>query len=135
MSSFSDDGESSASVQAFDAILAGSFANYLTLSKKIGDDVAKHSVMVEEAFKAQRAFLVVAAKSKKPDDAAMPELLKPTSDKISEVQDFREKNRRSQQFNHLSSVSESICALGWVTVVCSVIAIFMLSPLHLVFMV
>ena len=112
-----DDGESSASVQAFDAIIAGSFQTYLNLSKKIGDDVAKHSLMVEAAFKAQRAYLVVAAKSKKPDDSVLPELLKPTSDKICEIQDFREKNRRSSQFNHLSSISESIPALGWVTVV------------------
>lgn len=111
-----NDGESSASVQAFDAIIAGSFQTYLNLSKKIGDDVAKHSLMVEAAFKAQRAYLVVAAKSKKPDDSVLPELLKPTSDKICEIQDFREKNRRSSQFNHLSSISESIPALGWVTV-------------------
>ena len=67
----SDDGESSASVQAFDAILAGPFQTYLTLAKKIGDDVAKHGVMVEAAFKAQRDFLVVAAKSQKPSDAGI----------------------------------------------------------------
>ena len=67
----SDDGESSASVKAFDAILAGPFQTYLTLAKKIGDDVAKHGVMVEAAFKAQRDFLVVAAKSQKPSDAGI----------------------------------------------------------------
>ena len=33
------------------------------------------------------------------------------------TQDFREKNRRSEFFNHLSALSESIPALGWVTVV------------------
>jgi len=111
-----NDGESSASVQAFDAIIAGPFQTYLTLSKKIGDDVAKHSAMVEAAFKAQRDYLVVAAKSQKPADAVLPELLKPTSDKICEIQDFREKGRRSNHFNHLSAISESIPALGWVTV-------------------
>ena len=45
------------------------------------------------------------------------DLLKPTSDQISGVQDFREKNRGSQYFNHLSTISESIPSLGWVTVV------------------
>ena len=49
--------------------------------------------------------------------AVMPELLKPTSDKIGEIQEFREKNRRSTHFNHLSGISESIPALGWVAVV------------------
>jgi len=39
-------------------------------------------------------------------------LLKPISDKISEIQEFREKNRRSEMFNHLSAISESITALG-----------------------
>ena len=58
-------------MQAFDAILAGPFQTYLTLAKKIGDDVAKHGVMVEAAFKAQRDFLVVAAKSQKPPDAGI----------------------------------------------------------------
>ncbi len=46
-------------------------------------------------------------------------LLEPTSTQIRAIQDFREKHRGSQQFNHLSAVSESIAALGWVTVVSS----------------
>ncbi len=33
---------------------------------------------------------------------------------IQEVQAFREKNRSSPLFNHLSAVSESVPALGWV---------------------
>lgn len=33
------------------------------------------------------------------------------------VQNLREKNRGSKQFNHLSAVSESIPALGWVAMV------------------
>lgn len=44
------------------------------------------------------------------------ELLKPTSDQITAIQNFREKNRTSQFFNHLSAISESIPALGWVCV-------------------
>merc|ERR1711962_1873188 len=39
-----------------------------------------------------------------------------TSDKISEIQAFREKSRRSDFFNHLSAISESVPALGWVLV-------------------
>merc|ERR1711944_285807 len=63
-----------------------------------------------------REFLVIASKSKKPADKDLQSLLLPLSNKISEIQDFREKNRRSVYFNHLSAVSESIPALGWVTV-------------------
>ena len=39
-------------------------------------------------------------------------LLSPISNKIQEITEFREKNRRSEYFNHLSAISESIAALG-----------------------
>lgn len=107
---------SSASLQAFDQIVTGSFQNYLDLSKKIGDDVAKQASTVESAFTAQRVFLGVAAGAKKPTDQELAVLLKPTSDKINEIQTHREAQRRSQFFNHLSAISESISALGWVAV-------------------
>jgi len=43
-------------------------------------------------------------------------LLAPMSTQIQQIQDFREKNRGSPFFNHLSAISESIPALGWVAV-------------------
>ncbi|XP_064480305.1 adenylyl cyclase-associated protein 1-like isoform X2 [Ornithodoros turicata] len=106
----------SASVQAYDSVLSGALHNYVTLSKKIGAEVATHADMVTKAFQVQRQFLTIAAKSREPDKNALRELLKPTSDQIQAVQDFREKNRTSKLFNHLSAVSESIPALGWVTI-------------------
>jgi adenylyl cyclase-associated protein len=58
------------------------------------------------------------ARSKKPADNVVQDLLKPTSDLISQAQDFREKHRsKKEAFNHLSAVSEGIPALGWVMVV------------------
>ena len=39
-------------------------------------------------------------------------LLSPISNKLQEITEFREKNRRSEYFNHLSAISESIAALG-----------------------
>jgi adenylyl cyclase-associated protein len=64
----------------------------------------------------QRHFLIVASRSKAPAEADLVKLLAPTSQAIQEIQSFREKNRRSTMFNHLSAISESIPALGWVTV-------------------
>jgi len=105
-------------VQAFDTVVSGAnLAKFLDLSAQIGGDVAKHGDMVRSAFAAQRDFVAMAAKAKQPSQAEMPALLKPTSDKIAEIQNFRESNRRSQLFNHLSAISESIPALGWVAVV------------------
>jgi len=106
----------SAAVSAYDEILSSSFKQFTELSTKLGGDVATIGKMVEEAVKAQRVFLTLASKSKQPDAKDLQMLLKPTSDKISQIQEFREKNRRSEYFNHLSAISESIPALGWVAV-------------------
>lgn len=108
--------DAAASVAAFDEIFSANYKQFSDLCKKIGGDVATVGAMVDQAFKAQREFLSAASKSKQPAGPALQQLLKPTSDKISEIQAFREKSRRSDFFNHLSAISESIPALGWVAV-------------------
>jgi adenylyl cyclase-associated protein len=103
-------------VVAFDDLLSDAFVTYVSLSAKIGGAVKTHSDMVSKAVQTQRQFLVLAAKSRKPNDATLVALLKPTSEQITQIQDFREKNRTNEHFIHLSAISESIPALGWVTV-------------------
>lgn len=61
--------------------------------------------------------MTLATQCSQPDVNKQTELLKPTSNQITAILDFREKNRGSQYFNHLSAISESIPALGWVCVV------------------
>lgn len=56
-----------------------------------------------------------------PSDSDKQKLLLPTSKKIQEIQTLREKNRGSPFFNHLSAISESIPALGWVAVVSNIL--------------
>lgn len=68
-------------------------------------------------FRAQLQYLSQASQSRKPTAAEEQQLLQPTSKFITAVQEYREKHRTSQLFNHLSAISESIPALGWVTVV------------------
>uniref|UniRef100_A0AAX7U1I2 Adenylyl cyclase-associated protein n=1 Tax=Astatotilapia calliptera TaxID=8154 RepID=A0AAX7U1I2_ASTCA len=80
------DGGLSQCVEAFDVLMSGPVSDYLNNSRAIGSEVEKH------------------------------DLLKPISDHIQEIQSFRERNRGSSLFNHLSAVSESIPALGWVAV-------------------
>lgn len=106
----------SMSVAAFNDILAGPLNNYLQLSNKIGGDVAAHAKLVKEAFQLQHQYLVLASQNKDPGTSEKSRLLTPTSTKISDIQTLREKNRASPFFNHLSAISESIPALGWVTV-------------------
>ncbi|XP_044149352.1 adenylyl cyclase-associated protein 2 [Bufo gargarizans] len=109
-------GGSAPYVEAFDALVTGSLEQYLKNSKILGGDVETHATLVENAFKAERVFLVYASQHQQPSEAELALLLKPISEKILEVQTFREKNRGSQMFNHLSAISESIPALGWIAV-------------------
>ncbi|XP_053760848.1 adenylyl cyclase-associated protein 2 isoform X2 [Panthera pardus] len=78
------------SVEAFDKLMNSMVAEFLQKSRILAGDVETHN-----------------------DVAA---LLKPISEKIQEIQTFRERNRGSKMFNHLSAVSESIPALGWIAV-------------------
>uniref|UniRef100_A0A1A7XVP4 Adenylyl cyclase-associated protein n=1 Tax=Iconisemion striatum TaxID=60296 RepID=A0A1A7XVP4_9TELE len=107
-------GAVSAYVEAFDVIVSGPVAQYVALSQQIGGDVQKHADMMKLAFSNQRQLLVTASSSQKPSDAVLATLLQPVSKAIQQVQAFREQNRTSPLFNHLSAVSESVPALGWV---------------------
>ncbi|KAK5639479.1 hypothetical protein RI129_011971 [Pyrocoelia pectoralis] len=104
------------SVIGYQDLIQGSLAAYVKLSKELGGDVAEHALIVEKAFQAQLQFLVMASQSRMPSQSEQICLLQPTSQQISAIQEFREKHRSSPFFNHLSAISESIPALGWVTV-------------------
>ncbi|XP_063154980.1 adenylyl cyclase-associated protein 2 [Candoia aspera] len=94
----------------------GSIAEFVKNSKILDGDVKTHAEMVHAAFQAQRAFLRLTSHYQEPQESEVAILLKPISDKIHEIQMFRERNRGSNMFNHLSAVSESIPALGWITI-------------------
>ncbi|XP_055376165.1 adenylyl cyclase-associated protein 1 [Condylostylus longicornis] len=104
------------SVNGYEDIILGPLTQYINVSNKIGGDVAKHAALVGKAFDAQFAYIKLTSQNAQPPQNKQMELLKPTSDQIAAIQDFREKNRTSQYFNHLSAISESIPALGWVCV-------------------
>ncbi|XP_018420024.1 PREDICTED: adenylyl cyclase-associated protein 1 [Nanorana parkeri] len=101
-------------VHAYDSLVSGSVEDFLKLSKEIGGDVQKQAELVRTAITLQREVLVKASQFQQPDEKDLAALLTPLSRQIQSVQDFREKNRGSKQFNHLSAVSESVPALGWV---------------------
>ncbi|XP_025830665.1 adenylyl cyclase-associated protein 1-like, partial [Agrilus planipennis] len=104
------------SVQGFQNIIQGPLAHYLNISLQIGGDVAEQSKYVKNAFDAQFQYLVFASQNRQPAQADQIAFLQPTSQQISNIQDYREKHRTSPFFNHLSAISESIPALGWVTI-------------------
>ncbi|KAJ0182452.1 hypothetical protein K1T71_001821 [Dendrolimus kikuchii] len=104
------------SVNGYQDLVQGPLRTYLELSKQIGGDVATHAQLVNAAFQAQLLYIQLAATQGKPSQADEVQLLAPTSEQISAIQQYREKNRASTFFNHLSAISESIPALGWVAV-------------------
>uniref|UniRef100_A0A8C5DL23 Adenylyl cyclase-associated protein n=1 Tax=Gouania willdenowi TaxID=441366 RepID=A0A8C5DL23_GOUWI len=110
------DEDNSQCVETFDVLLRGPVSEYLNHSRALGGDVEKHAAMVNDAFQTQRTFLTMASTHQVPAKTELQDLLKPISDHIQEIQNFRERNRGSCFFNHLSAVSESIPALGWVAV-------------------
>lgn len=104
------------SVQGYKDIIDGPLANYAKISREIGGDVAKQADVVIDVFNAQLSYIQLAGSRSAPEASEQVTLLGPTSSKIQAIQSMRESNRTSQFFNHLSAISESIPALGWVTV-------------------
>ena len=81
-----------------------------------GEDVKTAAGLFRAAIEAQKNFLLVAAKHSCPADSDLQKVLEPQVKAITATTEFREKNRRSAFFNHLSSISEAIPALSWICV-------------------
>jgi adenylyl cyclase-associated protein len=107
-----------AQIAAFDELVSGEVQAYVALSEKLGGLVAEQSASVVRAFAAERDFLVMSTKTKKPEMTTPEymEMLKDLQATIGAVNDIRVANRGSPLENHLMTVSEGIVMLGWVTV-------------------
>jgi adenylyl cyclase-associated protein len=112
----SDDGTVSASVTDYDALIDEFIVPLGPLTAELGNNELKSQVAkLEAAIRAQRQFIFVASKSKKPDVAGFQKLLEPTNKALQDVVAIREKaGKVNAQFNHLSALSEGVGALGWV---------------------
>ncbi|EXJ77051.1 hypothetical protein A1O3_10209 [Capronia epimyces CBS 606.96] len=101
------------SVEAFDKIIEEDLSAFVKAAEKIGGLVEEQAKAADDAFKAERTYLLVATKAKKPDPQP-PELMTELHRYTSAVDEIREANRPSPLFVHLSAVSEGIVALGWI---------------------
>ncbi|KAG4091957.1 adenylyl cyclase-associated protein 1 [Neocallimastix lanati (nom. inval.)] len=108
--------DSTPAIQAFDDIMNGSVQKFIELSNNIGSPVKEQCDYFIQALKAQRQLIVTASKSKKPNAETFKELINPIEVAMNQVCTIREQNRQSKLYNHLSTLSESILALGWVMV-------------------
>ncbi|KAE8148929.1 adenylate cyclase associated N terminal-domain-containing protein [Aspergillus avenaceus] len=99
-------------IEDFDTLINKDVRNFVELGNKIGDLVADQSKAVLQAFEAERTYLYVSTKAKKPEPQP-PELMIELHNASDNINMIRESNRASPLFNHLSAVAEGIVALGW----------------------
>ena len=85
------------------------------IARDISEELTDFSFKVESVFRAQQDFISFIVKRNKIEPSNISLYLKPTSDKIAEIEDIRNTRRQSEHFNHFSTVSESLPVLGWVT--------------------
>ncbi|KAI9718593.1 MAG: hypothetical protein M1812_004044 [Candelaria pacifica] len=105
-------------IDDFDRVMNGEVKTFVNTSEELGGLVAEQSAGVLRAFAAQRKFLIVTTKAKRPDKQSpvYMEILKELQTTMGIVGDIREANRASPLFTHLTCVSEGIAALGWITI-------------------
>ena len=103
-------------IEAFDDLVNGELKSWLELSGKLGSVIEGQSKAVGGAFAAQRQFLFIANKAKKPDDRTMMELLKDLQASMEKADEFRQSNRDIALKDSLSMVADGVGSLGWVTI-------------------
>uniref|UniRef100_A0A7S3EAM7 CAP N-terminal domain-containing protein n=1 Tax=Rhodosorus marinus TaxID=101924 RepID=A0A7S3EAM7_9RHOD len=102
---------------ALDGIMSGPLASYVAACKDLGGLVEKQAGFVSDAFKEEMAFLNKASSMEKPGDDEFQAMLGVIGGEMGKVASVTsEAAPRSPLENHLTAVSESIGALGWVAV-------------------
>lgn len=102
-----------ASIVAFNALIDSSVGRLLASAQKIGGSILTGSQVFKEAFVAESGILVVISKCKQPDTVGLQKLLKPLGDVLSKASALTE-GRRTDAYNHLKVIAESLSALTWV---------------------
>ncbi|CAL9780156.1 unnamed protein product, partial [Musa acuminata subsp. burmannicoides] len=100
-------------VVAFDELVERSFGRLSAAADKIGGKVQEATKILAEAFAVLKELLVKAKQCQKPDLAGLQEFLKPLNEVILKASALTE-GRRSEFFNHLKTVADSLTALAWV---------------------
>lgn len=116
-SSGSEGGADSPAVLEYQDLINQYIVPFVAAANAVGaKEVVEQSQLVLEAVNKQLEFIRVAANSKKPADAVLQNLIKPTSELITKISGLKDSNRASKFSNNLATVSEGISALGWVVV-------------------
>ncbi|XP_042494816.1 cyclase-associated protein 1 [Macadamia integrifolia] len=98
---------------AYDDMTAQYLSRVSAAAEKIGGQVLDVTKVLEEAFSVQKQLLMKVKQSQKPDLAGLAEFLKPLNEVITKANTLTE-GRRSDFFNHLKTVADSLTALAWI---------------------
>jgi adenylyl cyclase-associated protein len=77
--------------------------------------MCEQAKVVQQAFAAQRQFLLISTKAKKPDMSTCMEILKDLQAAMEKADEVRQANREAALRDPLTMVADSMSALGWVT--------------------
>ncbi|XP_043709536.1 cyclase-associated protein 1-like [Telopea speciosissima] len=102
-----------ATIVAYDDMTAQYLSKVSAAAEKIGEQVLDVTKIVEEAFSVQKELLINVKQTQKPGPAGLAEFLKPLNEVITKANALTE-GRRSDFFNHLKTVVDSLTALAWI---------------------
>jgi adenylyl cyclase-associated protein len=103
-------------IEAFDAMVNTELKKWLELSSMLGEVIEGQSKAVQQAFAAQRQFILIANKAKKPDDRTIMELLKDLQASMEKTDEFKQRNREAALKDPLTMVADGVGCLGWITI-------------------
>jgi len=104
------------SIVAFDDLVSNVLNSFVLMSAKLHTDVKFIADLVKKIFDYERSFLVEASKCVQPSTDVLTKFYQLFTKFIEDIANYREKNRKSEYFNHFSAISESIGALSWIAI-------------------
>ncbi|KAJ7564243.1 hypothetical protein O6H91_02G009100 [Diphasiastrum complanatum] len=101
------------SVEAFDVLVESAVKRVVDDGSRIGGQVSAASQLIADAFREQRRIVQAISVCEQPDVPSLQKLLKPLADVTSKANSLTE-GKRTDTYNHLKTVAESLQALFWV---------------------
>ncbi|KAI4753756.1 hypothetical protein E4T52_09588 [Aureobasidium sp. EXF-3400] len=103
-------------IQEMDNLIDEHVAKFVSSASGLDKNIETQAHAVERAFAAQRQYLVIASKAKKPDmtSPAFSELIKDLQQEMGTVTEIKDSNRASPFKDHLNMVAEGMGGLQWV---------------------
>jgi adenylyl cyclase-associated protein len=107
-------------IEAWDEMANKELNTWLELSSMLGEVIEGQSKAVQQAFAAQRHYIFIANKAKKPDDGTHMELLQDLQASIEKTDEIKQRNREAALKDPLTMVADGVGCLGWVAMGSSV---------------